>query len=182
MPDSFWFGNTPAYAGKTGRHEDDRAPARKHPRLRGEDQPLRQKTQGGPETPPLTRGRPQCLALASDCLRNTPAYAGKTFTAFPHPLESRKHPRLRGEDAYLRAARPRFLETPPLTRGRLRATPMRGGFRRNTPAYAGKTPPDQEPEAATRKHPRLRGEDYPRSRWKARRSETPPLTRGRPPI
>ena len=70
----------------------------------------------------------------------------------------------------------------------------------NTPGYAGKTLYERDARGGTRKHPRLRGEDWgftvlsnrtwkhPRlrgedhgkARRRADRRETPPLTRGRP--
>ena len=51
-------GNTPAYAGKTNECEQAPCNARKHPRLRGEDDPTSFARAIVKETPPLTRGRP----------------------------------------------------------------------------------------------------------------------------
>ena len=91
-----------------------------------------------------------------------------------------KHPRLRGEDFTHASRFSSYLETPPLTRGRLRLVGRASRRARNTPAYAGKTvmegvfPPDRT------KHPRLRGEDIPVPGDVPTIGETPPLTRGRP--
>ena len=112
---------------------------KKHPRLRGEDLPLRRGPESRPETPPLTRGRLTSSEGNLVVAGNTPAYAGKTGAAIVRvgPLE--KHPRLRGEDQDSPRQNEREGETPPLTRGRQ--------------SFAPKERDDFE------KHPRLRGED-----------------------
>ena len=130
---------------------------------------------------------------------NTPAYAGKTRPSRKSLRAPRKHPRLRGEDIVsplsspVHQKHPRLRgedvtfpvkvvsgqETPPLTRGRRRATEVDYSFGRNTPAYAGKTEPQVRRGTPSQKHPRLRGED-PRPGCAPRAGgETPPLTRGR---
>ena len=156
-------------------------PARKkHPRLRGEDR----RTEGNPrregETPPLTRGRLGAAKTRETRSRNTPAYAGKTPSRKTFADASRKHPRLRGEDESIRFSSRNHSETPPLTRGRRRASPVGRARSRNTPAYAGKTTDPRRSAWRCRKHPRLRGEDPPKSKPTRSRWETPPLTRGRP--
>ena len=114
-----------------------------------------------------------------------------------------KHPRLRGEDKVEEQKASPPTETPPLTRGRRSSRTAKGGFRRNTPAYAGKTSGAKstrkefaETPPLTRgrlrhsgggapfsqKHPRLRGEDLSGRERKRKVLETPPLTRGRPPF
>ena len=95
------FGNTPAYAGKTGTRYTEILRAQKHPRLRGEDKVARpRKNPQGKhprlrgedrtqedydpikeETPPLTRGRRASMTPSRARSRNTPAYAGKTFNS-----------------------------------------------------------------------------------------------------
>ena len=151
----------------------------KHPRLRGEDVGPIGSRQLDEETPPLTRGRlKQSLASAKHC-GNTPAYAGKTNpkgcalrSTWKHPRlrgedraqcgrrrSRRKHPRLRGEDMRLPCVCDVVRETPPLTRGRLEVDGVPKLPRGNTPAYAGKTRSSATGLRASRKHPRLRGED-----------------------
>ena len=70
-------------------------------------------------------------------------------------------------------------ETPPLTRGRHKANLSASRIRRNTPAYAGKTPWEQRGSLRGWKHPRLRGEDPLNGAGNFPVMETPPLTRGR---
>ena len=138
-PTSNAYGNTPAYAGKTILRHGYETVLKKHPRLRGEDVIKVDRALALVETPPLTRGRPQLLSPDAVERGNTPAYAGKTLRGFRSLSFSRKHPRLRGEDAPISRSPPMKAETPPLTRGRLAV-------------IAGS-------EDAPPKHPRLRGED-----------------------
>ena len=93
------LGNTPAYAGKTGRDGGVSGQVGKHPRLRGEDLPKPKSAARGPETPPLTRGRRYTIRFCVAWCRNTPAYAGKTDLIVITRRLARKHPRLRGEDS-----------------------------------------------------------------------------------
>ena len=93
---------------------------------------------------------------------------------------AQKHPRLRGEDPRMPPRRPFPLETPPLTRGRLRDYFWQIPPNRNTPAYAGKTGKIRRRSGEWWKHPRLRGEDPWSTTTIGSSSETPPLTRGRP--
>ena len=132
-----------------------------------------------PETPPLTRGRQAPGISRRLSLGNTPAYAGKTGGSEQQKDAFEKHPRLRGEDRTQRRSGKHAAETPPLTRGRPFKEPVVEVRQRNTPAYAGKTPPECIQGKRQKKHPRLRGEDegYPRTISDAQ--ETPPLTRGR---
>ena len=90
-----------------------------------------------------------------------------------------KHPRLRGEDLFLRLLLLTGMETPPLTRGRLEISLGGSASVGNTPAYAGKTDRILKKYSATGKHPRLRGEDAPKPSPNGPLEETPPLTRGR---
>ena len=152
-------GNTPAYAGKTSPSKDGAG--------------------GLPETPPLTRGRPDEIALEASSFGNTPAYAGKTTTIRRSDPESWKHPRLRGEDSFTNGAGRMIVETPPLTRGRLGVVAAVTVHSGNTPAYAGKTAHAISLGVALWKHPRLRGEDLLSFAIVWDVLETPPLTRGR---
>ena len=152
----------------------------KHPRLRGEDGFAPVALSYITETPPLTRGRLRESFDALPSQRNTPAYAGKTFTQCLALAKLWKHPRLRGEDEVHKTARPRLSETPPLTRGRPRMLDQEALAKRNTPAYAGKTQGARHWCRPGQKHPRLRGEDVLLWTYCFSCRETPPLTRGRP--
>ena len=155
--------------------------ARKHPRSRGEDGPTAGRRCFGPETPPLTRGRPVGSKKKQAAWGNTPAHAGKTRSIAPECFFEGKHPRSRGEDAQKSTRFDTTRETPPLTRGRLLRTSIRTGRRRNTPAHAGKTEVEVPCGRCIGKHPRSRGEDWRHKEGAWYQTETPPLTRGRPP-
>ena len=153
--------NTPAFAGKTHGSLKSKKPRRKHPRLRGEDDPFGDRD--------------------AERRGNTPACAGKTGPTRVIEGHCQKHPRLRGEDASTSAVPAASMETPPLARGR---PPKEEDFRErhgNTPACAGKTSPHQRRVRGGQKHPRLRGEDYIEDTGTTNKEETPPLARGRRP-
>ena len=90
--------NTPAYAGKTTSPRSRQARARKHPRVCGEDSPTASQVNPLLETPPRMRGRLIRSPSDGGNYRNTPAYAGKTTSASAWRRQSRKHPRVCGED------------------------------------------------------------------------------------
>ena len=95
------------------------------------------------------------------------------------PYDGEKHPRLRGEDFQANGGSISVGETPPLTRGRPTEEIAAFVSSGNTPAYAGKTPPNCGRPQSARKHPRLRGEDRVFCNHRDPPMETPPLTRGR---
>ena len=69
----------PAHAGKTCRQAAGRAPARAHPRSRGENQAMIKSGPLGDGSSPLTRGKPQPRAPGLVQRRLIPAHAGKTL-------------------------------------------------------------------------------------------------------
>ena len=113
------FRNTPAYAGKTRSRHQLRRCHGNTPAYAGKTTATWCPSDTTRETPPLTRGRPTWLLLAS--------------------LVMLKHPRLRGEDVVCEFWTTGLIETPPLTRGRRRRCRCAFARARNTPAYAGKT-------------------------------------------
>ena len=72
-------------------------------------------------------------------LRNTPAYAGKTYRDQDGTVHRKKHPRVCGEDRVNTYYNAKAEETPPRMRGRLFPIQIQESRIRNTPAYAGKT-------------------------------------------
>ena len=171
--------NTPAYAGKTHSFSFVSLIFEKHPRLRGEDMPLRFEVDPSPETPPLTRGRPASVRFLPAIKETPPLTRGRRQRKRNGKRRGRKHPRLRGEDFCPSRGQSWLKETPPLTRGRHGQILSHGLDTRNTPAYAGKTHRCTPCSGPTWKHPRLRGEDLLLSERVKGRGETPPLTRGR---
>ena len=88
---------TPAYAGKSLGSISIRSHIRDHPRLCGEKSPafLPQALDRG--SPPPMRGKDRNAEKARNCVRITPAYAGKSVYPESAPDDWRDHPRLCGE-------------------------------------------------------------------------------------
>ena len=133
------YGNTPAYAGKTYQECGRNGQAQKHPRVCGEDPPAGLSPMRRRETPPRMRGRPICRQLCRIQGRNTPAYAGKTTSRIIWLINTRKHPRVCGEDHLRTKTCGGIKETPPRMRGRRYSVMIIPRSSGNTPAYAGKT-------------------------------------------
>ena len=76
----------------------------------------------------------------------------------------------------------RSLGSSPLTRGKHLVTAPEESWKRLIPAHAGKTPPAKRAGAASRAHPRSRGENADRQRETATAWGSSPLTRGKPDL
>ena len=109
----------------------------------------------------------------------TPAYAGKRFSDDGEKYNIEDHSRLRGEKGFLCGWRALRSGSPPLTRGK--AIPPNGAqvAYRITPAYAGKRFSDDGEKYNIEDHSRLRGEKGFLCGWRALRSGSPPLARGK---
>ena len=107
------------------------------------------------------RGKGSQVRCAACSARITPAYAGKSSSAVKQKIHHKDHPRLCGEKvpAAYRCTCQRG--SPPPMRGKA-GTPARGlpadGI---TPAYAGKSIPEDDRHASHGDHPRLCGEKVP---------------------
>ena len=149
----------PAHAGKTsqvGGHVTRRSA---HPRSRGENLRLADRTPRLTGSSPLTRGK-----------------RGPRRRAWTRGMA---HPRSRGEnDRELLRAHP-VRGSSPLTRGKLDCGRCdRHGFRL-IPAHAGKTLPAASASCAYPAHPRSRGENVTGGLCELRISGSSPLTRGK---
>ncbi len=91
----------------------------------------------------------------------------------------KKHPHLRGEDVATINFTATLMETPPPAWGRpFQYLGERPVFR-NTPTCVGKTQLSIDDGVQIRKHPHLRGEDYPSLNSLTSQPETPPPAWGR---
>ena len=109
-------------------------------------------------SPPRMRGKAPSLRERLHWHRITPAYAGKSGISPGFLLSYRDHPRVCGEKAFVRSCCASRTGSPPRMRGKVctySATEHGYGI---TPAYAGKSRPDPEPDAGTGDHPRVCGE------------------------
>ncbi len=171
--------NTPAYAGKILITVRVLPCSRKHPRVCGEDPKLSLSMSSKMETPPRMRGRSSLRDRKQKVCGNTPAYAGKMKLITLKQTDSRKHPRVCGEDCLIRTIMIRSLETPPRMRGRYCLSFPYTPRKRNTPAYAGKIWSVPPLWSRSEKHPRVCGEDQSAIYFISRKLETPPRMRGR---
>ena len=152
-------GSSPLTRGKP-EEGDGRAGADvAHPRSRGENPvpPLTGISILG--SSPLTRGKPHRVRLAPRGLGLIPAHAGKTPRSERRCPPRRAHPRSRGENPVLHFTAACRAGSSPLTRGKPR--PSANGTRTMglIPAHAGKTTTLLGTLAASRAHPRSRGEN-----------------------
>ena len=151
--------NIPAYAGRTWKRCSDRRRSWKHPRIRGENQVTFLSPSRLPETSPHTRGEPSALRIPKFRTRNIPAYAGRTRLILHVAVYAWKHPRIRGENSGAATRFGLYSETSPHTRGELSHPEPQVLIDGNIPAYAGRTWFRVRCAVATRKHPRIRGEN-----------------------
>ena len=131
------------------------------------------------ETSPHTRGKRFFQEEKTWLDRNIPAYAGKAGRFGDRRSTFRKHPRIRGESAFLSLLSNTVMETSPHTRGKLSSLPTLSSQFRNIPAYAGKAENKCQPGTVPEKHPRIRGESYQFGGSVRFVSETSPHTRGK---
>ena len=128
---------------------------------------------------PLTRGKPGRLKGGIALCRLIPAHAGKTPTRRCRVRTRRAHPRSRGENPMRFGKTDIITGSSPLTRGKPTDVGRQDQPQGLIPAHAGKTDSRIAASAASRAHPRSRGENndgvHPRDR--ARGSS--PLTRGK---
>ena len=130
-------------------------------------------------SPPLTRGKAESGKGAVMKVGITPAYAGKSSLTIAEGDGPGDHPRLRGEKRREHAAADCREGSPPLTRGKGLWGYPRCFYIRITPAYAGKSFASLFSALIARDHPRLRGEKSAMRGSPARRTGSPPLTRGK---
>ena len=170
----------PAHAGKT--HERDCADAggRAHPRSRGENRGQRTIARHTRGSSPLTRGKPAVNTQIIFAVGLIPAHAGKTPPTSATCIQTKAHPRSRGENASPYVETPTGSGSSPLTRGKpLKYFAARSGSRL-IPAHAGKTPVCAKGQRLRAAHPRSRGENGRSTRGEAICSGSSPLTRGKP--
>ena len=153
------FRITPACAGKTSTVYSSPRLKPDHPRMRGEDKELAHQPSDIGGSPPHARGRRDLVGRAAPGCRITPACAGKTRFRSAGARRSVDHPRMRGEDRNVLAARSAAPGSPPHARGRRYFIVSVVEDKRITPACAGKTQTLDPTAGRTGDHPRMRGED-----------------------
>ena len=171
-------GIIPACAGSTDLASSCKLFEWDHPRMRGEHM-------AAPFWMPLMRGssphargalpRIQALKLHRGII---PACAGSTARFFRSSMNTWDHPRMRGEHSTLISTARSNRGSSPHTRGARRAPNRRYQTVRIIPAYAGSTTSKARMSAASRDHPRIRGEHSTRRSRLTRLRGSSPHTRG----
>ena len=132
-------GITPACAGKRSRRPCRSYRSGDHPRVCGEKYCGCSVAAMSLGSPPRVRGKETPSRMVQNCLRITPACAGKSPAPNSGPPQSWDHPRVCGEKA---SSSPSILApqgSPPRVRGKGRGTSARRRCARITPACAGKS-------------------------------------------
>ena len=112
--------------------------------------------------------------------RNIPACAGKTIPATTFTNNAWEHPRVRGENFYLKSPLILALGTSPRARGKLAPGVNYYTSTRNIPACAGKTIKEAAQGLSEPEHPRVRGENMHQDARQGIRPGTSPRARGKP--
>ena len=168
----------PAYAGSTPDRRCARGCPGDHPRIRGEHGRRHPPAQDACGSSPHTRGAHRGGPVGAGRARIIPAYAGSTGSSDPGGLRRGDHPRIRGEHGAEEALDRDASGSSPHTRGARTDEWVDAGPARIIPAYAGSTRTSRGPCAASRDHPRIRGEHGSTARMSGFRVGSSPHTRG----
>ena len=157
-PFSVFIGITPAYAGKRPICIIMLFLLKDHPRVCGEKVILTNFQHFNKGSPPRMRGKVAPRTIQKFQKGITPAYAGKSETAFVDGRYAQDHPRVCGEKgAFLPLVCVR-LGSPPRMRGKVLLVFCTLSAVGITPAYAGKSLAASCADDAIRDHPRVCGE------------------------
>ena len=176
----FLTGITPAYAGKTSWHTEQRRCYSDHPRVCGENGYIPARCGIREGSPPRMRGKPDSTHMPCLILRITPAYAGKTHS-LPHSCGiTADHPRVCGENLKHCSGKRTLSGSPPRMRGKHCGIGYDILLSRITPAYAGKTAGGNITTTAASDHPRVCGENSCSTVTAVAPPGSPPRMRGKP--
>ena len=154
------LGITPAWAGKSLRHQCREYMAQDHPRMGGEKAASLAGLTSGVGSPPRGRGKAIWGPSSLWRVRITPAWAGKRAARGGSSSSSWDHPRTGGEKNTTTRHRTSLLGSPPRGRGKgvaVAGVPVAAGI---TPAQAGKRRETSDRRNASRDHPRVGGEKF----------------------
>ena len=172
-------GLIPAHAGKTYRSGIAQRCSWAHPRSRGENQAVTDRSERPDGSSPLTRGKHVPAVGLPQMPGLIPAHAGKTSSYKVPGFRAGAHPRSRGENDEWVAPFERADGSSPLTRGKRAICVHIHHETRLIPAHAGKTNVDVKPSRGSRAHPRSRGENVVGMMLSPSLRGSSPLTRGK---
>ena len=150
-----------------------------HPRMRGEK--TLASVSGGSwlGSPPHARGKELSIGLYSKFIGITPACAGKSAIHYICSMDTKDHPRMRGEKLIRSNNQSTTWGSPPHARGKGLALVQAGHIVGITPACAGKSVHILRLLETGGDHPRMRGEKRPSSGRCRRSWGSPPHARGK---
>ena len=151
-------GITPAYAGKSYATALPVDFVQDHPRLCGEKVSGMRRSCKNSGSPPPMRGKVLVRVSPHASAGITPAYAGKSGTAFAQIAFLWDHPRLCGEKVSTLCCTSAISGSPPPMRGKVAESRREETPHRITPAYAGKRVSEPCRRMSPEDHPRLCGE------------------------
>ena len=137
---------TPAYAGKSYEAFFSFCRRRDHPRVCGEKAAAAAPAHNQSGSPPRMRGKERQAWPASAAMGITPAYAGKRVVDVPFSTFCWDHPRVCGEKDSSFVKYAVCIGSPPRMRGKAKWELSARERARITPAYAGKSYP-QDPHS-----------------------------------
>ena len=150
-----------------------------HPRACGENDALTARYMRGDGSSPRVRGKLDSGVHHSSPQGLIPARAGKTGAGVPAGGRSRAHPRVCGENGCSSRVAPSHIGSSPRVRGKLAQCGGDVDVGRLIPACAGKTCQVSTRRRTGRAHPRVCGENGPRSPLRARLLGSSPRVRGK---
>ena len=171
--------NIPAYAGKTSCGNLRLRLGKEHPRVCGENAPAVVPVTGGKGTSPRMRGKPASATATTAVRGNIPAYAGKTAEENGHHGGGAEHPRVCGDNGNGHGGYAQAGWNIPAYAGKTLVTVLHFPKPEDIPAYAGKTHSSDGVFAGAWEHPRVCGENKPRSRCWPCAYGTSPRMRGK---
>ena len=130
---------TPACAGKTVMASMTHAVPGAHPRVCGENEPVRALVLDCDGSPPRVRGKREARDIPRRRFRLTPACAGKTLDGRRGVAHWGAHPRVCGENLECRTSQAARHGSPPRVRGKHDLHRAEDRIEGLTPACAGKT-------------------------------------------
>ena len=172
-------GLIPAHAGKTDQRGARGSTRAAHPRSRGENMVLRDRSRQSVGSSPLTRGKRISSTETAAYARLIPAHAGKTATGATSSRITTAHPRSRGENGRCSLSFSLLRGSSPLTRGKRGLVVACEVGARLIPAHAGKTLWWLRNSRMVWAHPRSRGENSASALAFSRPHGSSPLTRGK---
>ncbi len=151
----------PACAGNSRRSRGRLRSASVHPRVRGEQLPLKTISTDQDGSSPRARGTGQQLGRAQAFGRFIPACAGNRPARTPATSARTVHPRVRGEQASTESGSLASSGSSPRARGTAEADAIEDAMARFIPACAGNRPASLSRVTTSAVHPRVRGEQGP---------------------